>query len=116
MHRNEFQRIAVREELKRISEVMAEMLTNYISLYQKKKLSRFEKGQVASIHQFFESLSENVVTATEVLSNPVMEKALKCYRKMKRGNDSEEHIKRCYNEFLKAYNKVARIWVLESLN
>ncbi len=116
MDKEELYRITVREELKRICEVMTEMLSVYVRLKGKEKLNRQEKGQVSSVEAFFKSLAETEKHASDFLKADVMNKGLETYRfiKKSKGKSFEARVK--YKNYLKTYSKAHRVWILEHLN
>ena len=116
MDREEMHRITVREELKRICNVMAEMLSVYVRLRQKQKLNRFERKQVAGVEQFFSSLMINEKDASSFIRSDVFKKGLKSYAMARQKNVPPQEQIACYRDFLKAYSHEHRIWMKEWCN
>lgn len=116
MNREEFYRITIREELKRICEVMAEMLSVYIRVKGQKGLNRMQRSQVNAVERFFDALAGNVQSASVFLDNDIFTKGLKTYHyiKARKGSDPRARLK--YKEFLKSFSRVHREWTLEWLN
>lgn len=109
-------RITVREELKRLCNVMAEMLSVYVRLKQKNKLNRFERKQVAGVEQFFISLVDNEKDASRIIRSDVFKKGLKTYYIARKKSIPHQKQVECYRDFLKAYSKEHRIWMKEWCN
>jgi hypothetical protein len=116
MKRDEMHRIAVREELKRICEVMAEMLSSYIRIKGKAKPNKRERGQMEAVETFFTSLAQTEEHATDYLQSDVFRKGLKAYSAIQSMGGADMISRNRYKEFLKSYSESHRLWMLEWLN
>ena len=80
MSKEEFDRINAREELKKISKIMLDLLQRLYKIKKSKISNSATSSQLKEINDFFMALTLNVNEATKIIGDDIFQKGLYTYR------------------------------------